>query len=108
MPYALDDGTRERPFTEGLRLASLYILAESRCGLDILTATAHVYYPLQVRRWNDGVILIDLLGLNQTSFKYNLLPDIEGFEEELQEASLEPEALLKLLMRRRNPTRHFL
>jgi len=102
MPYALDDGTREGPFTEGLRLASLYILAESRCGLDSLTATAHVHYPFQVRRWNDGVILIDLLGLNQTSFKYNLLPDVGGFEEELQEAALEPEALLKLLMRKGN------
>jgi hypothetical protein len=107
VPYALDDGTREGPFTEGLRLASLYILAESRCGLDSLMATAHVYYPFQIRRWNDGVILIDLLGLNQTSFKYNLLPDIEGFEEELQEASLEPEALLKLLMKRGNLFKDF-
>lgn len=107
VPYALDDGTREGPFTEGLRLASLYILAESRCGLDSLTATAHVHYPFQVRRWNDGIILIDLLGLNQTSFKYNLPPDVGGFEEELQEVALEPEVLLKLLMRRGNLFKDF-
>jgi hypothetical protein len=102
VPYTLDDGTRERPFTKDLQLASLYILAESRCGLDDLKAIAYIHYPFQVQRWNDGVILIDLLGLNQTSFKYNLLPNVKGFEEELQDASLEPEALLKLLSRRKN------
>ncbi len=43
IPYASVDGSRERPFTGELEVASLYILADARRGSDRLSATSLVY-----------------------------------------------------------------
>jgi hypothetical protein len=100
IPYASVDGSRNEPFDEGLQLASLYILADSIRGTAPLSATAFLYYPIQIRRWDGGAVLIDMLGLNQTSFKLRRIPDVEGFGRELESASEEPVAFRKALKRR--------
>lgn len=102
IPYVSVNGSRDKPFTEDLQLASLYVIAEARRGTELLTSIAHVYYPLQFRRSRRGVLLIDMLGLNQTTFNLNLIPDIEGFTKGLDEASKDPDTFLKELRGKAN------
>ena len=97
IPYVSVEGSRDEPFDEGLQLASLYILADSIRGKSPLSATALLYYPIQIRRWDGGAVLIDMLGLNQTSFKLRRIPDVEGFGRELESASEDPGAFRKAL-----------
>ena len=100
IPYVSVEGSRDEPFDEGLQLASLYILADSIRGTSPLSATALLYYPIQIRRWDGGAVLIDMLGLNQTNFKLRRIPDVGGFGKELESASEDPDAFRKALKRR--------
>ncbi len=97
IPYATVDGNRERPFTSELELASLYILADARRGSDTLSATSFVYYPFQVRRWNSALVIVDMLGLNEMKFRYNQVPDVDGFQKRLDAVVEYPQAFLKIL-----------
>jgi len=58
---------------------------------------ACIYYPLHIHRWNGGVLLIDLLGLNHASIRYNVIPDVDKFERALNASVDEPEAFRKAL-----------
>jgi hypothetical protein len=100
IPYIYVDESQNEPFDEELQLASLYVLADARRGVDPLSAASLLYYPIQIRRRDGGAILIDMLGLNQTSFKFNQIPRVEGFNRELDSASEDPDAFLKVLRRR--------
>jgi hypothetical protein len=97
IPYAAVDGSRERPFTSELELASLYILADARRGPDTLSATSFVYYPFQVRCWNGALVIVDMLGLNIMKFRYNQVPDVDGFQKRLDAVVEYPQAFLKIL-----------
>jgi Mg2+ and Co2+ transporter CorA len=97
IPYASVEGSREQPFTEDLQLASLYILADARRGTEPLSAMVFLNYPFQLRRGNEGVLMIDMLGLNQTTFKFNVTPDVNGFIKAINAASEDPDAFLKAL-----------
>ena len=97
IPYASVDGSRERPFTGELEVASLYILADARRGSDRLSATSLVYYPFQVRRWGGGMVVVDMLGLNELKFRYNQVPDVDGFQERLDAVVEDPQAFLNVL-----------
>ncbi|UCH57742.1 MAG: hypothetical protein JSV18_02190 [Candidatus Bathyarchaeota archaeon] len=107
IPYVIDDGSRGQPFTEDLQMASLYILADARRGLEPINATVLARYPLQLRRFQKSALLIDPLGLNKSNFKYNLIPDVEEFAGKLGEKSEEPEAFLKTLKRYANHFNEF-
>ncbi len=97
IPYASVDESRDQPFTEDLQLASLYILGDVRRETDPLSAMTLIHYPFQFRRVSRGILLIDMLGLNQTTFKVNVMPDVGGFSKRLDAASEDPDTLLKLL-----------
>jgi len=96
IPY-VSGGDESRPFTEDLQLASLYILADARRGAAPVSATVLANYPFQLRRFEGGIILIDLLGLNQTRIKYNQIPAVDIFVEDLEEACEDPKIFLKTL-----------
>ena len=96
IPY-VSGGDKDQPFTEDLQLASLYVLADARRGSASLTATVPAMYPLQLRRFEGGFIMIDLLGLNQTRIKYNKIPDVEAFTAALDKVSEEPDDFRKTL-----------
>lgn len=104
IPYASVEGSREQPFTEDLQLASLYILADARRGTEPLSAMSFIHYPLQFRRGQKGILMIDMLGLNQTTFKFNVIPAVNGFIKALDTTSEDPDAFLKAL---RSRTAHF-
>jgi hypothetical protein len=97
IPYASVDGSRERPFTLELEIASLYILADARRGSDRLTATSLVYYPFQVRRWGGEMVVVDMLGLNELKFRYNQVPDVDGFQGRLDATVEDPPAFLNVM-----------
>jgi len=97
VPYAVVGRGRVKAFSKGLQLASLYVLADAKSGSRRLSSIAPVSYPLRLRRWEEGVVLIDLLGLNQTSLKTEGLPDIEAFIAELVKLSEDPDRFLKVL-----------
>ena len=97
IPYASVDASRERPFTGELEVASLYILADARRGSDRLSATSLVYYPFQVRRWGGEMVVVDMLGLNELKFRYNQVPDVDGFQGRLNAVVEDPQAFLKVL-----------
>jgi hypothetical protein len=97
IPYASVSVNRERPFTKELEIASIYILADARRGSDRLSATSLVYYPFQVRKWGEEMVVVDMLGLNELKFRYNQLPDVDGFQERLDAIVEDPEAFLKVL-----------
>jgi hypothetical protein len=103
IPY-VSGGDESRPFTEDLLLASLYILADARRGAAPISATVLANYPFQLRRFDGGTLLIDLLGLNQTRVKYDQPPAVEDFVEDLEEACEDPKAFLKTL---KGKTAHF-
>ncbi len=90
IPYVSGDTKGGPPFTEDLRLASLYILADSRRGATPLSAKLFAGYPFQLRRFDGGTVLIDMLGLNQTRIRYSRIPDTEGFTAVLEKASEDP------------------
>jgi hypothetical protein len=90
IPYVSGDTKGGPPFTEDLRLASLYILADSRRGATPLSVKLYAGYPFQLRRFDGGTILIDMLGLNQSRIKYSRIPDTEGFTAALEKASEDP------------------
>ena len=98
--YVMVGEKRDQPFTREMELASLFTLAEARQKVEPLSAMAHVYYPLRIQRWEGGALLIDLLGLNQASIKYDIVPDLEGFEDALAAASDDPHAFREVLRRR--------
>jgi len=97
VPFVTVDEKRELPFTRDLELASLFTLAEARRDGEPLSAMARVYYPLHIHRWEGGVLLIDLLGLNHTSIRYNVIPDVDAFERALEAAADDPDALREAL-----------
>jgi hypothetical protein len=97
IPYASVDVSRERPFTREQEAAALYILADARRGSDVLSATSLLYYPFQVRRWGGEMIVIDMLGLNELKFRYNQIPDVDGFQGRLDAAVEEPQAFLAVM-----------
>ena len=103
IPY-VSGGDESRPFTEDLLLASLYILADARRGANPISAAVLANYPFQLRRFEKGIVLIDLLGLNQTRVKYDQPPAVEDFVEDLEEACEDPKAFLKTL---KGKTSHF-
>jgi len=97
VPYAVVGRGRVKTFTEELQLASLYVLADAKRGSRRLSSIAPVSYPLRLGRWEGGVVLIDLLGLSQTSLKTKGLPDVEAFIAELNKLSEDPDRILKVL-----------
>ena len=97
IPYVLDDGSRGQPFTRELELASLYIVGDSRRGAGALEATSFATYPLLLRRYNGGSVMIDLLGLHKISLKYDTIPDVNAFKKSVDKAAVEPENFLKTI-----------
>ena len=69
------------PFTEDHTLAALYIKAETQKRSGKLLGVHTSYYPVQLRRWRDCTVLIDLLGLSQSRFKVNVIPDVSRFKK---------------------------
>ena len=94
VPYILDDDSRDEPFTKDLELASIISLAEARKGTKPLEATIKVRYPLLIKKFEGGSILIDLLGLHQTKLKRNMVPDIKHFVKKLEAVCEEPKMYL--------------
>lgn len=99
IPYAIIDVRREQPFTKEMELASLFVLAEASREKEPLTSMTLAYYPIRTHRWEDGVLLIDLLGLNHTSIKYGVLPDVETFVKILAAKCEEPDAFMEAMKR---------
>ena len=97
VPYAILDEKREHPFTTDMELASLFILADARREQNPPSAMARIYYPLHIHRWDNGVLLIDLLKMNHASIRYNVIPDVDKFERALNASSDEPYAFRKTL-----------
>jgi hypothetical protein len=95
IPYVLDDGSRSQPFTKELELASLYIVGDSRRGTGVLEATSFATYPLLLKRYDGGSVMVDLLGLHKTSLRYDLIPDDEAFIKAVDKISVEPRNYLK-------------
>lgn len=104
IPYVSGETKGGPPFTEDLRLASLYILADARRGATPLSAKLFARYPFQLRRFDGGTILIDMLGLNQTRIKYSRIPNTDGFIAALEKASEDPGDFLTAL---RGKASHF-
>jgi len=78
-------------------LASLYIVGDSRRGAGALEATSFATYPLLLRRYNGGSVMIDLLGLHKISLKYDTIPDVNAFKKSVDKAAVEPENFLKTI-----------
>jgi len=97
IPYVILDEKRELSFTRELELASLFILAEARREKDPPSAIARLYYPLHIHRWEGGVLIIDLLKLNNASIRYNAIPNVDEFEMALNASSDEPDAFMEAL-----------
>ena len=107
VPYAILDEKRGLPFTTDLELASLFILAEARREQKPPLAMARIYYPLHMHRWDNGVLLIDLLNMNHASIRYNVIPDVERFERALNASSDEPDAFIKALKKEGDSFKEF-
>jgi ElaB/YqjD/DUF883 family membrane-anchored ribosome-binding protein len=99
VPYVLDDGSRGQPFTRELELALLYIVGDSRRGAGALEAASFATYPLLLKRYDGGSVMIDPLGLHKTSLRYDLIPEVGAFIKAVDKASVEPGNYLKTLKR---------
>ncbi|KON31283.1 hypothetical protein AC482_01295 [miscellaneous Crenarchaeota group-15 archaeon DG-45] len=97
IPYATADERRDLPFTEDMELASLFALAEARSAGDPLQAISRVCYPLHIRPWEGGALLIDQLGLSHASIRYRVIPDVDDFKRALAASSDDPYALREVL-----------
>jgi len=102
IPFLKTDENANRPFTDAQKLASIYIKGETMKGRSSLESFLLAYYPLQLRKWGEGTLLIDLLGVNQVSIKVKQIPDLDLYRRELDGASIHPDEFLKLLRRRKN------
>ena len=107
IPFLNIEEDDNRPFTEAQKLASLYIKGETMKDRASLESFLLAYYPIQFRSWGKGTLLVDLLGLNQVSFKVRLIPDLEHFKRELDGSSINPDEFLRLLRRRNNYFKDF-
>jgi hypothetical protein len=101
-PYSSINGSRDQTFTEDLQLASLYVLAEARRKENSLSAISKVFYPFQIRKRREGAVMIDMLGLNQTNFKYAVIPEINLFMKDLDSKCETPESFLEELKSKRD------
>ncbi|MGD2142133.1 MAG: hypothetical protein PVH79_01480 [Candidatus Bathyarchaeota archaeon] len=99
IPYALENGGREQPFTEDLELASILTMAEARRRGKPLEATVQARYPLLLKKFEKGSIIIDLLGLNTTKLRHNIIPDVDNFVESLEKVCEAPRVYLEELKR---------
>lgn len=102
IPFLKTEENANRSFTDAQKIASIYIKGETMKGRSSFDSFLLAYYPLQLRNWGEGTILIDLLGVNQVSIKVKQIPDLALYRRELDGASINPDEFLKLLRRRNN------
>ena len=107
IPFLKTEENANKPFTDALTIASIYIKGDTMKGRSSLESFLLAYYPLQLRNWGEGTLLIDLLGVNQVSIKVKQIPDLALYRRELDGASINPDEFLKLLRRRNNYFKDF-
>lgn len=104
IPYISLDEKRDQSYSDDLKLASLYILADAHRRSDTLSATIFANYPFRLVKFDGDTLLIDLLGLNKTRIKYNYIPEIDSFKDVLEKACETPGTFLTTI---KSKTSHF-
>jgi len=95
VPYAVEEGGRERPFSREMEKAAVYCLVEARRKKPgILRGTvehidyiAKLCYPLYGVPWRGRCMIVDGLGLSSITILHKKIPDVTRFTEDLLRSS---------------------
>ena len=95
LPYAVQDKSREKPFTSSMEKASILCLVEAnrkKPGLlgstsETVAFVSKLHYPLWAVPWENECLIVDGLGVAATTVAYEKLPDVSVFVEDLKRGS---------------------
>lgn len=96
LPYAVDDGSREKRFSEGIEVAALLCLAEAerkkKTGFfggaaEVLTALSKLHYPLWAIPFASNCLLLDGMENVAYNISYFKPPEVETFTEDLKRSA---------------------
>ena len=97
LPFAVPAEDRVKAFTEDMEMATVFYLAESdrekgggrvlKKPAEKLVFIAEVCYPIWLVPWRRKTLLFDGLGVTTYTLSYDVLPDIKGFNDDIQRSA---------------------
>jgi len=117
LPFAVPAGDQIKAFTKDEEMAAVLYLAESNRKTgdghfwkkpdEKLAFIAEVCYPIWLVPWNRETLLFDGLGVTTSTLSYNILPDIDAFNHDIQASAKTCETYSKALSRNANYFQNF-
>jgi len=107
LPFATSAENRKELFTKEIEKAAIFCLAELERGKggglivkqpeEKLAFIAEVCYPFWLANLDDTRLLFDGLNMNSHTITYPLIPDVQGFTENLNKTSKTRQAYMDFL-----------
>jgi hypothetical protein len=117
LPFAVAVKDRLKPFTKDMEMAAIFYLAESdrkkgegrvlKKPAEMLTFITETCYPIWVVPWRGRILFFDGLKLAKHPISYNLIPDINAFNNDIQASSKSHEAYSASLSQNENYFQNF-
>jgi len=102
LPFTVLAEDRVTAFTKDMEMAAVFYLAESdrkkgegrilKKPAEKLVFIAEACYPIWLSPWRERTILFDGLGVTKHTLSYDILPDIQAFDNDIQGSSKTYEA----------------
>jgi len=117
LPFAILDANRHKEFTKNMEMAAILYLAEScrekgeshllRKTDEKIVFLAEACYPLWLIPYNSANLVFDGLNLVSHTFYYDVTPDVEIFNKDIQRKQKTTEAYMAALTRNIEYFRNF-
>ena len=118
LPFATPAEDRKKDFTGEMQKAAVFCLAEMerkkggilkrKGGGEKLLFAAVFYYPMWLIPWRGRRLLFDGLGITKHELRYNALPDVKTFTNDIQVSAKTREAYSAFLSDRVNFFKSFI
>jgi len=118
LPFAAPAEDRKKTFTRDMEKAAVFCLAEMerkkggilkrKGGGEELLFAAMFYYPMWLIPWKGKSLLFEGLGITKHKLRYNILPDVKTFTNDIQVSAKTREAYSAFLSDRLNFFKNFI
>ncbi|MCD6504181.1 hypothetical protein J7K52_02255 [Candidatus Bathyarchaeota archaeon] len=108
VPFSIPSSDRRRKFTKDMELAAIFCIAElhRKRGIDFILKRpaeeidfiVQALYPFLLAPNQNKTLLFDGFGFISYSFKYDLLPSVETFINNLKRSAVNPQSYSATLM----------
>ncbi len=108
VPFSIPSSDRRRRFTKDMELAAIFCIAElqRKRGIDFILKRpaeeidfiVEALYPFLLAPNHNRTLLFDGFGFISYSFKYDLLPNVEAFINNLKRSAVNPQSYSATLM----------